>query len=311
MDGVLVIDKPQGPTSHDVVAKVRRGLNIDKVGHTGTLDPMATGVLPLVLGRGTKLAQYLTGGDKSYRATLRLGISTTTLDAEGEVTATRDVADASPEAIEAALAPLRGVIAQVPPMYSAKKIDGRKLYELARKGVEVVREAKTVTVHALTLIDVQGHDVTIDVTCSAGTYVRVLAQDIGEHLGAGAHLTALRRTAAGPFGLDAAISLEEALADPALAKTKILPLSHALGGLGRISVGRDIGRQIVRGHQLSVADLRTLDTPSFMLDEPLALSVEDGSLIAVARAEVASDELPCARRDRRALRTERVLVQGL
>ena len=311
MDGVLVIDKPCGPTSHDVVAKIRRGLGIEKVGHTGTLDPMATGVLPLVLGRGTKLAQYLTGGDKSYRATLQLGVTTQTLDAQGEVVLTRPTTGITPEAIEAALVPLRGTIHQVPPMYSAKKIEGKKLYELARKGVEVVREAKVVTVHALTLVSVAGDEVVFDVTCSAGTYVRVLAQDIGELLGCGAHLTALRRTAAGPFGLDQAIELKSALDDPQMARSHVLPLSHALMGLGRISVGRDIGRQIVRGHQLSVADLRGLDTPAFGLDEPLALALDDGDLIAVARAEVASDELPCARRDRRALRTERVLVQAL
>lgn len=311
MDGVLVIDKPKGPTSHDVVAKIRRGLKIDKVGHTGTLDPMATGVLPLVLGRGTKLAQYLTGGIKSYRATVKLGTTTQTLDAEGEITSQRPTDGIDQAAVEAALVPLRGVINQVPPMYSAKKIDGRKLYELARKGVEVAREAKVVTVHALTLVSVDGDEVVFDVTCSAGTYVRVLAQDIGEHLGCGAHLNALRRTAAGPFGIDQAMNLEAALADPQAALAQVLPLSHALMGLGRIHVGRDIGRQIVRGHQLSVADLRTLDTPDFVLDEPLAVAVDGGDLIAVARAEVPSVDLPLARRDRRALRTERVLVQAL
>ena len=310
MDGVLVIDKPQGPTSHDVVAKVRRALKIDKVGHTGTLDPMATGVLPLVLGQGTKLARYLTGGDKSYRATAKLGVTTRTLDAEGAVVAALPTCDVTQAQIEAALAALRGAIDQVPPMYSAKKIEGKKLYELARQGVEVAREAKHVHVHALTLVQFAGDIVVFDVTCSAGTYVRVLAQDIGVALGCGAHLSALRRTAAGPFALGQAMALEAALADPKAALARVLPLAHALCGLGRIDVGADVGRSIVRGHQLSVADLRVLDTPTFALDEPLAVGVDGGDLIAVARAELASDELPCARRDRRALKTERVLVQS-
>ena len=310
MDGVLVIDKPHGPTSHDVVAKVRRALHVDKVGHTGTLDPMATGVLPLVLGQGTKLARYLTGGDKSYRATVTLGVTTRTLDAEGEVVATLPTDGITEAQVIAALAPLRGAIEQVPPMYSAKKIEGKKLYELARQGVEVAREAKHVRVHALSLAKFTGDTVVVDVTCSAGTYVRVLAQDIGLALGCGAHLSALRRTAAGPFCLAQAMDLGAALADPKAALARVLPLAHALSGLRRIDVSPDVGRSIVRGHQLSVADLRVLDTPSFALDEPLALGLDGGCLIAVARAELASDELPCARRDRRALKTERVLVSA-
>lgn len=310
MNGILVVDKPEGPTSHDVVAKVRRALRVDKVGHTGTLDPMATGVLPLVLGRATKLARYLTGGDKSYRATIKLGITTRTLDKEGEVVLTRDVPTLDADAIEVALAALRGDILQVPPMYSAKKIDGQKLYQLARKGVDIEREAKPVSVHELSLVRHTGDELVVDVRCSAGTYVRVLAQDIGETLGCGGHLTALVRTAAGPFGLAEAYALDALLADPSLVRGRLMPVSTALGALPRIDVPSDVARQVQQGYQLSVADLRVIDAPTFAQDEALAVAFAGGEVFAVARAEIGSDDLPGSRRERRALKTERVLLQA-
>lgn len=307
-DGVIVVDKPEGPTSHDVVATVRRKLNIEKVGHTGTLDPMATGVLPLVLGRGTKLARYLTGANKSYRATLRLGITTRTLDAEGEVVQVRDVPEQLDAAtLEAALVPLRGRIDQVPPMFSAKKVDGKKLYQLARKGVEIERVAKPVTVHELRLVRCAPPELVVDVTCSAGTYVRVLAQDIGEALGCGAHLVALRRTAAGQFDLSQAITLDALVADPSLLQEHLVPLHRALKDLPRIDVGPELGRMVLRGYQLSVADVRVVQAPSFASGDALALGVAGGDVIAVTRAEMGSEDLPCARRERRVLKTERVL----
>lgn len=307
-DGVIVVDKPEGPTSHDVVATVRRKLKVEKVGHTGTLDPMATGVLPLVLGRGTKLARYLTGADKSYRATLRLGITTRTLDAEGEVVQVRDVPEQLDAAtLEAALVPLRGHIDQVPPMFSAKKVDGKKLYQLARKGVEIERVAKPVTVHELRLVRCAPPELVLDVTCSAGTYVRVLAQDIGEALGCGAHLAALRRTAAGQFDLSQAITLDALVTDPSLLQEHLVPLHRALKDLPRIDVGPELGRMVLRGYQLSVADVRVAQAPRFASGDALALGVAGGNVIAVTRAEMGSEDLPCARRERRVLKTERVL----
>jgi len=195
----------------------------------------------------------------------------------------------------------------VPPMYSAKKIDGKKLYELARKGIEVERQAKKVTVHRIELTGFNAPELTFEVKCSAGTYVRVLAHDLGEKLGCGAHLKALRRTEAGPFQIDQAITLEAAVSDPAAALKRVLPLTHALAQLPRIDVSADIGRMIVSGHQLSVADLRVVDTPDFALDQALALGIDGGDVIAVVRSEMASSELSCSRRDRRALKTERVL----
>lgn len=306
MHGVIVIDKPLGPTSHDIVDQVRRALHIDKVGHTGTLDPMASGVLPLVLGRGTKLARYLSGSQKTYQATICLGTTTTTLDAEGEVVSRCDVHVTQLD-IDNILEQFRGEIQQVPPMYSAKKIDGHKLYQLARRGVEVPREAKKVHISYLHCGAYTAPELHIELTCTAGTYVRVLAQDIGAALGCGAYLKALRRTQAGPFGLQQAVTLEALMAEPAAAQAHVLPLSRALSELPRIEVPADIGRMIVSGHQLSVADLRVLDTPQFNLDEALTLWVEGGEVIAVARAQMGSDELCRSRRDRRALKTERVL----
>lgn len=306
MDGILVVDKPSGCTSHDVVARVRRALKITKVGHTGTLDPMATGVLPLVLGRGTKLARYLTGGDKGYLATVRLGACTDTLDAEGKILSEHPVT-ATEEEVRAAVATFMGSIEQVPPMYSAKKIDGKKLYELARKGVEIEREAKIVHIHRLEVQSYEAPDLTLLMHCSAGTYVRVLAQDIGTKLGCGGFLQALRRVSAGPFMEKDAQPLEVVLQDPAAALTRVLPLEQALAGLPRLQVPPHVAKMITSGYQLRVSDLRTLDTPTFALDEAMAVAVDGGGVVAVARAQLASCDLLNSRRDTHALKTERVL----
>jgi tRNA pseudouridine55 synthase len=261
-----------------------------------------------VLGRATKLARYATGGDKTYRATVRLGITTRTLDAEGEVLLQRPVKSSCDEAaVRAVLEGFVGAIAQVPPMYSAKKIDGKKLYTLARQGIEVAREAKTVHVRYLTLISYTAPDIVFDVCCSAGTYVRVLAQDVGEKLGCGAHLLALRRLAAGPFNLEEALTLQAVLDDPAAALKRVLPLSRALAALPHLQVPRELGRMITTGYQLNVADLRALDAPAFVTEDALAVAVDGGPVIAIARAQLDSVDLSGARRDRPALKTERVL----
>jgi tRNA pseudouridine55 synthase len=235
MDGIIIIDKPAGLTSHDVVARVRRILRLKRVGHTGTLDPFATGVLVVLLGRATRLAQFLSGALKEYEATVRLGYATDTGDLTGtrreEQVKSQESRVRSQESvsfsqtpwtideIEAALAALRGEIEQVPPMYSAKKVAGKKLYELARRGEEVERKAARVTIHRLEIIEQDGaalhcqeegtYDLSLRVVCSAGTYIRVLAEEIGERLGTGAHLAALRRTRAGSFKIESAITLDQ------------------------------------------------------------------------------------------------------
>lgn len=210
--GFLNVDKPGGVTSHDVVAKIRRGLSVKKVGHAGTLDPMATGVLILCLGGATRLSEYVMNSTKRYRARVRLGITTATYDAEGEILQNRDAAHITQTHVENALAAFRGDIQQLPPMYSAIKQGGRKLYDLARAGETVERQPRSVRIDSLEMLDWSPPEFTLDVLCSAGTYIRSLAYDIGEVLGVGAHLTALTRTTSGIFRLETAVSLDELLA---------------------------------------------------------------------------------------------------
>jgi len=221
MDGVLIIDKPAGMTSHDVVARVRRTVGERRVGHTGTLDPFATGVLIVLVGRATRLAQFLSNSVKEYEAVIRLGFATDTGDVTGKpLTAVAEKINPwRKEEIEEALETLRGEIEQVPPMYSAKKLGGKKLYELARRGEEVERKAVRVTIHFLELIDedrdifpqnIDGTtDIQVRVACSAGTYVRTLAEDFGKRIGVGAHVAELQRTKAGSFALTDATTLEQ------------------------------------------------------------------------------------------------------
>ncbi|ODC04865.1 tRNA pseudouridine(55) synthase TruB [Terasakiispira papahanaumokuakeensis] len=208
VSGVLLLDKPQGLSSNQALQRVRWMLNAAKAGHTGNLDPMATGVLPICLGEATKFAQLGLDADKTYLAQVQLGACTDTGDADGQVTTVRPVPALTPELLEAALAPLRGDIMQVPPMYSALKQDGRKLYELARAGQEVERPPRPVTIYALDLLDHTDDQLTIRVACSKGTYIRVLGESIGEHLGCGAHLTGLRRLRSGQFDAQSVVSLE-------------------------------------------------------------------------------------------------------
>ncbi|HMM46589.1 MAG TPA: tRNA pseudouridine(55) synthase TruB [Thiobacillaceae bacterium] len=208
VDGVLLLDKPAGITSNAALQKAKWLLNAEKAGHTGTLDPFADGLLPLCFGEATKFAGYLLDADKHYRAVMRLGVTTTTGDPEGEILDTREpTADCA--RITAVLPRFTGEIDQIPPMHSALKHQGRPLYEYARAGIDIERPARRVRIHALDLVDCAPPQVVLDVQCSAGTYIRSLAQDIGAALGCGAHLTALTRTAAGGFTLDEAHSLAE------------------------------------------------------------------------------------------------------
>nr|WP_186354191.1 MULTISPECIES: tRNA pseudouridine(55) synthase TruB [Pseudomonas] len=213
----MVLDKPRGFSSNAALQKVRWLLNAEKAGHTGSLDPLATGVLPLCFGEATKFSQYLLDADKGYSTVAQLGVTTTTGDAEGEVLERRAVT-VDEAAIQAALPAFRGQIEQIPPMYSALKRDGQPLYKLARAGEVVEREARSVTIARLELLALQEDRATLEVACSKGTYVRTLVEDLGARLGCGAHVAELRRTQAGPFGLAQAISLEE------------LEAAHAEGG---------------------------------------------------------------------------------
>ncbi len=208
VSGIIIFDKPYGFSSNGALQKVRWLLNSDKGGHTGSLDPLATGVLPLCFGEATKFSRYLLDADKVYEATMQLGVTTNTADAEGEVLETKPVNVTSAD-IEAALPQFRGVIQQVPPMYSALKKDGQPLYKLARAGITIDRPARTVTINQLELLSHDGEQARILVSCTKGTYIRSLVEDIGAVLGCGAHVAQLRRIQAGPFDLTHAVTLEE------------------------------------------------------------------------------------------------------
>jgi tRNA pseudouridine55 synthase len=269
--GLVVVDKPAGITSHDVVARVRRLAGTRKVGHAGTLDPMATGVLVLGLNRATRLLGHLTLTDKSYAATIRLGVSTTTDDAEGEVLESASTSGLTDEAVLTALAATVGEIDQVPSAVSAIKIDGRRAHVRVRAGEAVVLPARRVTIHSLdvvsTSLDGSGAaEVAIEVHCSSGTYVRAIARDLGRTLGVGGHLTALRRTAVGPFTLDSARTLEE-LAEE-LTMTPIAQAARA--AFPALDLDDDEAAGVRVG--------RALDAP---LDTLTALFAPDGTFLAL------------------------------
>ncbi|MBL7071250.1 MAG: tRNA pseudouridine(55) synthase TruB [Candidatus Omnitrophica bacterium] len=206
--GIIIIDKPKGLTSHDVVDIVRRVFRMKRVGHAGTLDPIATGVLVILLGRATKRSNMLSGADKEYSAMLKLGVSTDSADAYGKVTKTSRLNSLDAESVEKAVLSFKGEIEQVPPMFSAVKYKGKRLYKLARKGVTVERKARKVTIKNISISEIGLPDVSLDVVCTKGTYIRQLCADIGEKLGCGAHMTELRRTRSGDFNISEAVSID-------------------------------------------------------------------------------------------------------
>ncbi|MFC1511120.1 tRNA pseudouridine(55) synthase TruB [Candidatus Margulisiibacteriota bacterium] len=234
MEGIIIVNKPQGWTSFDVVSKIRNLSRVKKVGHSGTLDPMATGVLPVFLGRATKSIQYFLEGDKGYIAEMTLGISTDTLDAEGQVINTSKVRCPVSD-VDSALRKFKGEIAQIPPMHSAKRVRGQRLYQLARKGITVKREPRQVTIHQIRMINYETGEhpkVTFEVRCSKGTYVRQLVSDIGDDLGCGAHLSKLMRTYAHPFHITQAINMDTIinLAKIGRLHTVIIPIEGIVNG---------------------------------------------------------------------------------
>jgi len=283
-DGVLVVDKPQGPTSHDVVTLARRALGVSRIGHTGTLDPMATGVLPLVIGRATRLAQFLTASDKDYEARVSFGRATNTYDAMGHDVSTSALRPSAVE-VENALARFRGTFEQTPPAFSAKNIDGARSYDIARKakdGVVVLPKAVTVTVRALELLSFDGDTAVLHVRATAGFYVRSLAHDLGAALGMGAVLVGLRRTRSGEFGLDAAVPLAEVLkADREALAARLLPFSALLPELPAVTLrGPDQVVRIKNGVEIAPGDVVAPLSP---LPELLRVMGADGTLVALAK----------------------------
>jgi len=243
----LLLDKPLRLSSNDALQKAKWLLRAEKAGHTGTLDPLATGLLPLCFGAATKFSQISLDADKAYRATLRLGQRTSTGDLEGEVVQTRPV-QITPEALQAAIARHTGAIDQLPPMHSALKKDGKALYEYARAGQTVERAARRVTIHAIDIVRWQDDELVIDVRCSKGTYIRTLAEDIGEALGCGAHLTGLRRTASGPIGLQGAVTLAELEAMDEPARVALLqPVDMLLADWPSVALDADEAGRFLTG----------------------------------------------------------------
>ena len=266
-DGIVVVDKPAGWTSHDVVARSRKVLGTRKVGHSGTLDPDATGVLVLGVGRATRLLRYLTLLPKRYTATIVLGTETTTLDAAGEVTAVHDMSGVVPDDVWRAVRQLTGDIEQVPPMFSAVKVGGRRLHEIAREGGEVERAPRPVTVHRFDVTPTGDPLVwEADVECSSGTYVRTLAADLGTSLGGGAHLTDLRRLSVGSFTIDGARSMES---------PDLLPPAVGVRHLAGVFVDDDLAVDVGHGKLLSRERLGVEG------DGPWAVHSSDGTLLAV------------------------------
>lgn len=249
IDGVLFLDKPQGLTSNGALQRSRRLLEAAKAGHTGTLDPMATGLLPLTFGEATKFSRMLLDADKEYVAQLCFGSETDTGDAEGTVCATFPGGDAvTMAALEAILPRFRGEIEQIPPMHSALKRDGKPLYEYARAGIEVERAPRAVTVHEIEVLECTPGRAELRVACSKGTYIRTLAQDIGRALGCGAHLTALRRTAIGPFRSDAAVALETLETASLEARDALLaPVDSLVANLPEITLEDDGATRLLQG----------------------------------------------------------------
>jgi tRNA pseudouridine55 synthase len=276
--GLVLVDKPAGMTSHDVVARIRRLAGTRKVGHAGTLDPMATGVLVVGVGKATRLLGHLTLADKQYLATIRLGQATSTDDAEGEVTATAGAAGVTDDAVRAAVAALTGPIEQVPPGVSAIKIDGQRAYKLTRDGQAPELAARPVVVHDFTVGAIRREsdflDLDASVTCSSGTYVRALARDLGQALGTGGHLTALRRTRSGSYRIEDARSLDE------LAGTfTVTPLAEAAAAaFPRLDLTEQDAGRVAHGGRLPAATLPTADGPA-------AVFGPDGSLIALMQEE--------------------------
>ncbi len=309
MDGVLIVDKPAGITSYEVVDRVKRILKIKKVGHGGTLDPFATGVLPILIGQATKLSQFLIKDSKSYQAVMRLGVETETQDLTGKVTHECEALGIKEAAVKEVFADFTGKIRQIPPMFSAVKYQGVPLYRLARKGKQIERKARVVEIYQLKISRIELPQVYFEVSCSGGTYIRTLAADIGKRLGCGAHLTELRRIKSGDWGIEQAIPLRDlaAAVERGAMGEWVIPLDRALPGLTRIQVEKALALKIRQGKPITARELRGTNLPSLSKGKkvkitscPAELS-EEVELVAIAEVQADSDD-----REKIALRMLRV-----
>jgi tRNA pseudouridine55 synthase len=292
MNGVIIVDKPAGITSHDVVDRVRKLLGVKKAGHAGTLDPMATGVLAVCVGEATKIASFLTGDDKVYEATMRLGVRTDTQDMTGRVLAEQETR-VTDENVKAALAAFVGIINQVPPQYSAVKVRGKALYKWARKGVNVEAAARQVNIREIHVRDIALPLVSFTVTCSKGTYVRTLCADAGDRLGCGAALERLRRTASGSFRAENAVSLEGDSDAGIRAKLEraLIPTRHALTGMPDVLIPPSLEQRVMKGHQPDAEGLAGLQIASLGAGDVVKFVSETGRIVALARMLVQTEDI--------------------
>ena len=308
IDGLLIVDKPEGITSLDVVREIKRRYGLRKAGHIGTLDPFATGVLPIVINEGTKLVPFLVEGPKEYEVTLKLGEETTTDDCTGEVVLKRDWEAVRPEMVESCVRAFLGKIHQIPPMFSAVKMQGTPLYRLARKGMEVERKPREVEIYKIQLEGTDLPLVRFRVSCSKGTYIRALGRDIGRKAGCGAHLLRLRRIRSGPFTLEQAISWERMkdLGTPDALFPWLISLNAALPGLPEVIGDEPMVKKARFGREMMVQDLCAKDLPAFKKGEWLKMSSPGGGLVAILKSELRGADLPWTDPEAVALRPLRV-----
>ncbi len=308
MDGILIVDKPEGITSLDVAREMKRRFGVKKAGHVGTLDPFATGVLPVVINEGTKLVPFLEEGPKEYEATLKLGEETATDDWTGKVVMSKPLEGIRPEEIEFSVQSFLGKIHQTPPMFSAIKMDGRPLYRLARKGIEVERKEREVEIYG---IQMQGIDlplVRFKVSCSKGTYIRALGRDVGRMIGCGGHLLRLRRTRSGPFTLADAISWEKMkeFSDPHLLSPWLISLKAALPDLPEVPGDEHLVKKARQGKKMMVQDLSRQNLPPFEKGEWLKICSLEEELVAVLKSEIRGADILRANPEAVAFRPLRV-----
>jgi tRNA pseudouridine55 synthase len=303
ISGVVVVDKPSGPTSFDVVRRVKGLFKAKRCGHTGTLDPTATGVLPICIGDATKIASFVSEGEKEYDAVVRLGETTDTQDAAGRTLEKRPIEGVTHERALAALSEFVGLVEQTPPMYSARKVEGKRLYELARAGEEVDREPRQVHIDEAKLISFRPPDMGIFVRCSKGTYLRTLAHDLGQKLGCGAHLRELKRVRVGPFAIEDTVGLDTLMAaakeGPASLDRHLFPISRALSELAELQLDTPLARRVAHGHAPGPADLSRLRAPPFSRGRKVRLIDPEGRVLAVGESDGVGT-----------LRLLRVLVSG-
>jgi tRNA pseudouridine55 synthase len=308
IDGLLIVDKPEGITSLDVVREIKHRLGVKKAGHIGTLDPFATGVLPIVLNEGTKLVPFLREGPKEYEVTLRLGEETNTDDWTGQVVLKQPWEGVQPEKVEAHILTFIGKVRQTPPMFSAIKMQGKPLYRLARKGIEVERKEREIEIYKIQMEKVELPWVHFNVSCSKGTYIRSLGRDIGRKIGCGAHLLRLRRIRSGPFALSQAVSWERLkdLSRPDQLHPWLISLSEALPSLPEMVGDDQLVRKVRFGKEMMVQDLSPQTLPNFEKGEWLKMSSPQEGLVAILKSEVKGTEIPWANPEAVAFRPLRV-----